>query len=331
MVDGSAIEQQDDGNNVSWSIHSLLGTRHEEIKCMVNNDSGAFYNSVVGGLRSFGFFGKTSLPKDTSTPLWEGWNFNPELLDEMTCGSAAGSLLCQSSTLLEHIPFEVIVQDALGCRSPELRELYVKYEQLNVQFYDYFMDRRESAKYLVAVDKNINIKEALEEATADPFIRAVVQNAYDCVQNKAPRHPDLDTPLSHFITGPLKEHFEKSQSDEVKLQGLKIIRMRYGRYMTDVSNTWHNPLNTCTDFIEDLKSHGPLDLARAITKEDHARYQDLNINSFRGDEAFDVIIRRCDNLTMSIQDGLDAQIFSDSEIFQLAQVAWKRIYLHINS
>lgn len=64
--------------------------------------------------------------------------------------------------------------------------------------------------------------------------------------------------------------------------------------------------------------------ARAITKVDHSLYRKLDINAFKeDDEAFKVIIRRCNNLTASIQDCLDAQIFSASEIIQLAKVMLK--------
>jgi hypothetical protein len=107
----------------------------------------------VGRLRSFGFLGKTYYPQKTGTPPWKSWNFHPECIQKETCGSAAGLLLRQSSALIERIPFEVMVQHALGRHFPELTDLYRKYEWLHAQIYSHFVNRRKNAKYLVQVKK----------------------------------------------------------------------------------------------------------------------------------------------------------------------------------
>ena len=333
-VDCSATEQRDDGDDVGWAIYPLLDTWSEkEIMRIKHSDLGTFDGSIVGRLRSFGFLGKSYFSENAGTPLW---NFHPESMRKETCGQASGVLYCQSSALIERIPFEVMIQHALGRHLPELIDLHRKYEWLNAHIYSHFMNRRKCAKYLVQVKKvcsptshttwqGINNKKALEECGADPFIRAVVQNAYECVQKKSLKDPDMDTILTRLITGPLKEHLEKSQPAEVTLHQAEVLRIRFARYIAGLDHDWSKPLDTSTDFMNDLQLLGPSGLARAITKADHAQYRKLDINSFReGGEAVKVIIRRCNNLTLSVQDCLDAQMFSASEMIGLAQVILRK-------
>ncbi|KAJ6092780.1 hypothetical protein N7486_008069 [Penicillium sp. IBT 16267x] len=286
---------QDNGCDVDWAKqlpHCFW--RKQEAKDMVRNGD----SKSVGRLRTFGFLGKTYYPEQAETPLGESWNFHPEDIRKETCGLVAGHLLRQSSALIERIPFEAMVQQALGRYFPELKALFWEYEWLNVRLYSYYLRWYKSRENLVRIKRN----------------------AYECVDKRTLKDPDLKTPLCRFITEPLDKHFQKPQPAEVILHQAEVLRRRFSRYITGLDDKWSKPLDTCTDFMDDFQSLGPSTLAKALTKMDHALYRKLDNDSFKKDEqALKIIKRRSNNLTLSVQDCLDAQILSMSEILQLVQ------------
>jgi hypothetical protein len=112
---------------------------------------------------------------------------------------------------------------------------------------------------------------------ADPFICAVIQNAYVCVLAGQRNYADLDSPLRFFIAEPL---YQKHESTEVIPQQLKLLNSLFASFCDNASKKWNESFETNTEFFDEFRSLGPVAFARSFSKRVHASYRKLDINSF---------------------------------------------------
>lgn len=157
---------------------------------------------------------------------------------------------------------------------------------------------------------------------ADPFICAVIQNAYECVLTGQIKDADLDLPLQFFITEPLKGLFQKHESTGVILQQLKLLESRFASFCDNALRNWNEPFDTNTEFFDEFRSQGPVALARSLSKTVHASYRKLNINSFKGErQALQNLNDTSNRLCCSVKECSDTGVISASELLQLSQVS----------
>ncbi|KAG0156954.1 hypothetical protein Pdw03_8614 [Penicillium digitatum] len=311
QVDPSATGAQDDGCDAVWGTQppNCIWRKHEATGLFVGHDSVSFDRLCM-----LSFLRKTSHAQKYLQPLCERWTFDPAIIKKGLYTSVASSLEGQSLKKIKFLAFDALTQQALGITVPEILDFRLTYQWLNARIYYYFIKRRRHTQHLV------KIKEELDILDADPFICAVIQNAYECVVAGQLKDADLDLPLRFFITEPLKGLFQKHESTEVILQQLKLLKSRFASFCDNALRNWNEPFDTNTEFFDEFRSLGPVALARSLSETVHASYRKLNINSFKGErQALQNLNDISNRLCCSVKECSDAGVISASELLQLSQ------------
>ncbi|KAJ6003589.1 hypothetical protein N7522_006281 [Penicillium canescens] len=272
-------------------------------------------NQVMKVFQKLGF----SRTHDFEAPLYEGWIFDPNQIRDDNWGTVAKSLMYQSSNMVEHIPFEVLVDMAANQISPKLRDFLEKYESLYTQICSFYLESPNTVK---PVEHLLLMKEHLEDKAtgADPFIRTVVQDAYNCVSEGTTRKRDLIALLRHFITDPLMEQLHESIPQETVLRRKKVLEARLKRHLSGSDNNWDKPFDASTPLLDGFVSLEPRALAESLTKIDHDLYRKLDVNSFQDKgQALQTLKRRENDLTCSVTECVDARLLNENQLFELAQ------------
>ncbi|KAJ5346148.1 hypothetical protein N7452_004152 [Penicillium brevicompactum] len=310
-VDPSAIGAQDDGCDVVWGTQppNCIWRQHEATGLFVGHDSVSFDRRCM-----LSFLKKTSHAQKYLQPLCESWAFDPADIKEGLYTSVAISLEGQSLKKFKLLTFDALTQQALGISVPEILDFRLRYQWLNARIYYYFIKRRRHVQHLVKVKKELDILDA------DPFICAVIQNAYECVVAGQIKDADLDLPLCFFITEPLKGLFQKHKSTGVILQQLKLLKSRFASFCDNALRNWNEPFDTNTEFFDEFRSLGPVALARSLSETAHASYQKLKINSFKRErQALQNLNEISNRLCCSVKECSDAGVLSASELLQLSK------------
>lgn len=163
-----------------------------------------------------------------------------------------------------------------------------------------------------------------EEAGSDPFIRTVINDAYESVVNETTRQSDLIALLRHFITDPLSGQLHESVPRETMLRRKKVLALRLRRYLSGSGNKWDKPFDANTTLLDSFFSLGPEALAVSLTNIDHDLYRKLDIHSFKnGGQALQTLKNRENDLTWSVRECLETRLLSENQLFELAQVFFR--------
>lgn len=267
---------------------------------------------------------------NSSSESMEHWQWSLPIEEEDVCVIASKHMR-ESLELFPLISFREWVREALELSPTTIWCFRGKIRSLSWVVFSYLAPRPEvGPEYLTSivcfVIPNCILTRWLLKSPGqiDPFTRAAIENACNCVRSGQYSESDLVLGFQ-FITEPLKKLLYQPSSVHDILQQLEVLEVRFKNWYHS-SEDWPGRFDIETPFLKDLSHSSPTSLALRMSKEDHLQFQDLNrrrLKALDNSQLFSPINSWWNDRCRVAQECSAAGDKITSKLVKLVRVSWR--------